>query len=791
MMISKKFNCLKAEKQNNIIQITGLVLGIVTCIFVGQYTFFEYSFDRFNNDNQLIYRTKETEGMRLGTLAKEQLSYIENSARLHPSYRGVTIVDGKKGFYENNAYFADGSLFDIFTFPIIKGEAKEALSHKNQMVISEKYAIKYFGNENPVGKTLLVNGAYESNVTYTVTGVFKDIPQNSHLQFNILFSIENILANQMYTKDEPWRWQNFFTYFKTNTPLDIEKFTSDLTTLAFNNGMPEKPGQKDLCKISALNDIHLNGQNNYMDNNPNASDINIRILIAFIIMAIAWLNFINIGIGSTLKNKMALGMKRILGASPVKIWSELFHKSFIINLIAFAVSTILFIFLNYILHQTGLLKPISLSLSWQVCFWVSIFCMQIIGVFLVSTSIHLLLNQQKSIEVLSNRSITTKKGYSPWITLFVLQFGASIVLISFALFSTRQVNGIINMNKGIQTNQILAIHSANYAEEGDIEHIRSVFEEEVQKISGVTAASSASYIPGSTISSYMPTRLAWKNNDANISCRMNFVGYDYLPLFGHKLIAGRNFSKDYSADGKGIIINETLAKAYGYGKASDAIGKEIFWEFRNESRNIIGVMEDFHHQSAEMPVEPTMFQLWDHARGYCLLKISAANPLQTIKSVEKLWAGVHGGNAFDYVWIDEHYQNQFNKWLQFVLIVKVLSLIAILIACMGLFGLSSMLLNKRTKEIGIRKVNGAKISEVMVMLNREFVKWVVIAFVIATPIAYYTMNKWLENFAYKTELSWWIFALAGLLALGIALLTVSWQSWRAARRNPVEALRYE
>jgi putative ABC transport system permease protein len=240
-----------------------------------------------------------------------------------------------------------------------------------------------------------------------------------------------------------------------------------------------------------------------------------------------------------------------------------------------------------------------------------------------------------------------------------------------------------------------------------------------------------------------------------------------------------------------VIINETLPKAYGFDKPDDAIGKEIYWEFRNAKRHIIGVMEDFRHQSADMPVEPTIFNWWDHARGYCLLKVSVANPLETIRALEKLWGKVHPGNAFDSLWIDEHYQKQFGKWVQLVQIVKVLSFIAILIACIGLFGLSSMLLDKRTKEIGIRKVNGAKVSEILTLLNKDFVKWVIIAFGIATPVAYCAMTKWLENFAYKTHLNWWIFALSGLLALGIALLTVSWQSWKAATKNPVEALRYE
>jgi putative ABC transport system permease protein len=202
-------------------------------------------------------------------------------------------------------------------------------------------------------------------------------------------------------------------------------------------------------------------------------------------------------------------------------------------------------------------------------------------------------------------------------------------------------------------------------------------------------------------------------------------------------------------------------------------------------------MADFHHQSADVPEEPTMFQFWDLANGYCLLKIKSQNPKETIGELEKLWGEIHRANAFDPMWLDKHYQKQFDKWVQFVHMIKALSFVAIFIASMGLFGLSSMLLDKRTKEIGIRKVNGARISEVLIMLNKDFVKWVVVAFIIAAPVAYYFLQKWLENFAYKTTLSLWVFALAGVFALVTALLTISWQSWRAATRNPVEALRSE
>lgn len=779
------------DKRNCTIQVIGLILGIVTCIFAGRYAVFEYSFDRFNPDNHRIYRTKGSEGRLLATLAKEQLSYVQEVARLHPCYRGVTLVIGDKSFFENHACFGDSKLFGILDFPIKKGNVEEALTRKNQMVISESYAKKIFGNDNPLGQTMLVNGSYENNITYTVAGVFADIPRNSHVQFDVIFSMENILAHPMYSQDSPWRWNNFFTYFKTIKTIDTEQFGGDLYALAKNNGREKKRDETEICRVQALCDLHLNGQTNYIDNNPTSHEVFTRIMIALLILVIAWLNFVNIGLGSALRNKLTFSVKKVLGASSGNILGELIQKSLLLNLLALIVSVGLYFVLDLIFKNTGVLHGMTWSVTSNILFWIGVVGVQIIGVVLVSLTIYGLLKRQNLANSLSNRSESVKQIHSPWITLFVLQFGVSIVLICFALIVNQQVDGMMNGDKGIDTHQILAVRSAYFSANENISSDRDVFEQEALKIPGVIGVSAASYIPGSTISSCMPTRLSGENEEANINCRMNFVSYGYVPLFGHKLLAGRNFSEKYLTDNSGIIINETLRKAYGFSSSEEAIGREIFWESKNVYRHIIGVMEDFHHQSAEMPVEPIMFQFWKYANGYCLLKIKTVNSPETVHEIEKLWNKVHKANAFNSIWIDEHYRKQFDKWIQLGQIIKSLSFIAILIACIGLFGLSSMLLDKRTKEIGIRKINGARISEVLILLNRDFVKWVVIAFLIATPIAWFTMHKWLENFAYKTTLSWWIFVLAGVLALSIALLTVSWQSWKAATRNPVEALRYE
>ena len=490
-----------------------------------------------------------------------------------------------------------------------------------------------------------------------------------------------------------------------------------------------------------------------------------------------------------MNHKLKIAVKKVLGAQSFSLWLEIFDKMLVLNIAAIFFSVILFFVLNPIMRSLfeGYFQFTFLT---QIQLWSIILVIQILGILLVSYTIHILQNRQNLVSLLSKRT-KASKGQQSWLFLFVFQFSASIVLICFSFFSTKQVNGLMNVSKGIETKQVLALCSANVSNDGDIYESRSIFEDEVLKLPQVLKSTSATYIPGSRIASNMPTRLSNKTEDDNVGCYMNWIGYDYIPLFQHKLIAGRNFSKEFTTDGSGVIINETLAKEYGFVNADDAIGKDIFWETRNTNKTIIGVIEDFHHQSAEIPIEPTMFHLWDHARGYCLLSLESSNTKATLREIETIWNEIHKGNAFEYVWIDEHYNKQFHKWMRYSNIINIFSFIAILIASIGLFGLSAMLIAKRIKEIGIRKVNGATERELVLLLNKQFMRLVIIAFFVACPIAWFIIKNWLNNFAYKTHLSWWIFVLSGLIAFMIAFLTVSMKTYKASRTNPVVALRNE
>jgi len=730
--------------------------------------------------------------MLIGPLAKENLPYISGYLRLHPAYRGVQIAIGEKSYSEENVYYADSSFFSTFTFPVINGDSKQALSTRNYLVISDRYAKKYFGVTNPIGQTLTLNGTYEEDVTYTVGAVFDNIPNNSHLQSDIFLSIENILEHDMYSTSNPWKWCNFFTYFITNKKIGIDKLNSDLKQLAIANGEQEFSKDEPKYNTIPLKTIHLNGEQNFSDNNFSAANVYLWIIVAFAIIIMVWVNNVNISIAQSLKSQRSIGVRKIYGANKLSFFVEQFLRFLLLNFSALLFSVLIAIYACSILGQwLGLTFTIPKGYYFQ--FWLLIIIVLFIGSLILGVINSMSANKSNVLEYLSNKNIEHSNRYlSPQNILLIFQFSISTVIICFAFFSWKQVNDMINVDRGINTERILAIRSAQVADKlTSIDVARSVFENEVLKIAGVKNSSSSVYIPGSYIPSNMETRLLGSNDEHEVPTRMNWIGYNYLDMFQHRILAGRSFSKEFPSDDSAVVINKKLAEEYGFVDVRDAVGKVIFWNSRNSNRTIVGVLEDFHQQSSENAIEPMMFHLWENARGYCLVKMTNDKASYVFNDIEKLWGKVHSKNPFEYVWMDDHYSSQFAKWKQFSRMTTIFSIISTIIACLGLFGIMAFIMSQRIKEIGIRRVNGASISDILVLLNKKYAILVFLSCILTIPFARFITQKWLDGFAYKTDLSLWVFALTGFLLMLITVSIVTLQSLKTVRRNPIESLRYE
>jgi len=805
-LLKQIYRRLLGKKGLLLISIGGLTLSMVAGIVIFHYLFFELSFDRFHTDADRIYRIDRnvlqkgevpsragmSTSMMAAEILKTKVSGVESTLRMHPVYGDANVKTGSSSFIETNLFYSDASFFSFFTFKCLYGDANSALNSPNNAVLSKSASEKIFHTANSINQSLDLYDRYLGKRTYTVAAVFDDLPLNTHLKINMLFPIENLLKQEQYTVD-PWKWANFRTYVKLSPHTNAQSVTAQMDEIAASEKIAGRfNSYKIQYGIFPLASIHLSGISDRFETDSNPLNILLILFAGILVILVAWLNYFNLSLIRLSGDKGKMVVKKILGAEKYLFRKEFILESLVVYTISFAFAVGIYsVSLRFLESRFGLhiqLLPYQLAVVWAgiiVTFWgfsvltgllLSFRCNRISGNKNAGQGLADAVSSRLSIKILSS-----------------FQFSGAIILVCFSLLAIKQINYMFGKESGFNKDNVLIINSPRLsADSQNIYQVRSAFREEALKIPGVKAVSSSTYIPGSFISSVQGIRIENESGIHDVDSHMNWVGTDYLTLYENKFIAGRNFTMNAGVEDNSFIINRKLSELLGYTNPDDAIGKEVLWKQGDKRKMIVGVVENFFHESPEKEIYPIAFHFANDVTGYYSIKITSDNrPDITVSNLQRLWDRMHEGNPFDYSWLDKSYDAQYNQWIRMKSIFIAFSFLAIFISAMGLIGHIGLLLAQRTKEIGIRKVNGARVTEVMVMLNRDFVKWVAIAFIIATPVAYYAMNKWLENFAYKTALSWWIFALAGVLALGIALLTVSWQSWKAATRNPVEALRYE
>ena len=805
-LLKQIYRRLLREKGLLLISIGGLTLSMVAGIVIFHYLFFELSFDKFHTDTDRIYRIDRnvlqkgevpskagmSSSMMAAEILKTKVSGVESTLRMHPVYGDANVKTGSSSFIETNLFYSDASFFSFFTFKCLYGDANSALSSPNNVVLSKSASEKIFHTANSINQSFDLYDRYLGKRTYTVAAVFDDLPLNTHLKVNMLFPITNLLKHEQYTVD-PWKWANFRTYVKLNSHTKPKSVTAQMDEIVKSENIASRfNSDKIQYGIFPLASIHLSGISDRFETNSNTLNILLILFAGILVIMVAWLNYLNLSQIRVSGDKGKIVVKKILGAEKYMFRKELILESLVVYTISFAFAvgiysaTTRFLESRFGLHIQ--LLPYQLAIIWAVII-VTFSGFSVLTGMLLSFRVNRISRNKNASQDLVD-AVSSRHSIR---ILSSFQFSGAIILVCFSLLAIKQINYMFGKESGFNKDNILNINSPRLsAGNQNIYQVRSAFREEALKIPGVKALTSSVYIPGSFISSIQGIRIENESGIHDIDSRMNWVGTDYLTLYENKFIAGRNFTMNVGVEDNSFIINRKLSEQLGYANPDDAIGKEVLWKQGNKKKMIVGVVENFFHESPEKEIYPMAFHFANDVTGYYSIKIASdIRPDLIMRDLQRLWNQMHEGNPFDYSWLDKSYDAQYNQWIRMKSIFITFSFLAIIISAMGLIGHIGLLLAQRTKEIGIRKVNGARISEVLVMLNKDFVKWVVIAFVIATPIAYFAMHKWLQNFAYKTELSWWIFALSGLIALSIALLTASWQTYRAARQNPVEALRYE
>jgi putative ABC transport system permease protein len=702
-------------------------------------------------------------------------------------YRTESLVKyGDKTFKEKNILFAQSSFFDLFSFPLLEGKADSSLLAINHAVITEETARKYFGDENPIGKMITLDGASD----FEVTGIVKSIPGNSHLKFDILVSYENLIKGSRYW-DSYWVSERVYSYILLTPGADAEALQTKLAQIpeTFIGKFMKEAFFLLEYRLVKLTDIHLHSSvSNELEVNGSYRNVVSLGIIACLVLLIAFINYINLATSRSIERAHEVGIRKVSGALKKDLVFQFLTESAFLNLLALIIS------LSCVLLLLPFFKQVMQS-PLQINYLVVLL---IFFLLLVSGSLCTGLLPAMYISRFAPGLVL--KGKNPtgsvWISRFknflvVFQFIISVILIICTITIYRQVIFMHNHDLGFNKEGLLVIDGPRIIGAITFEsYMNSLesFKNEIKAQSMVSNISASSNVPGTEIKNSRVFGIPVEGRNTEKRIDAYYVDNQFFNTYGLTILAGENFGAAFMEESNNIILNESALTYYGFEDAAGTVGKIL--RGGEQEVSIKAVINDFNQQSLQVLPGPIAF--FDQpANIFYTIKVNMAGIEKLIPELEKIWIEHYPGNPFNYFFLDDFYDEQYRAEQRFSGLFLASAILAIIIACLGLSGLSAYSITRRTKEIGIRKTNGARITQVLVLLNKDFMKWVLIAIVIATPIAWYAMNKWLENYAYKVSLSWWIFVLSGLLALGIALLTVSWRSWIAATRNPIEALRYE
>lgn len=799
-------NLLK-NKGFTAINIIGLALGIGCFIMISMFVIDELSYDRYHENADRIYRINSdiifggternmaVSADPMGETLKNDYPEVEQFIRFHASNNSKLIKKGNDFINESAVTHADSTLFDVFTFPAIIGDTKDALKQPNTVVITETAAIRYFGSaELAIGEMLETDD--NDQTLYKVTAVIEDIPKNSHFNFDFFFSMANVdyaFGNFLS--------HNFHTYIVLREGTDYKVFNKNFVEVIDKYLLPqaaqfmqiksmeefEASGNKLEYSLMPLTDIHLNSSRGVeLRANGNMQYVYIFSAAALFILLIACINFMNLTTARSSGRAKEVGIRKVLGSEKKALIGQFLTESTLIAVLALFVGLLLvWLSLGWFNGISGKEMLITSLLSPK--FLIFIFLLPLIVGGLAGAYPAFFLSSFQPIKVLKGKLYSGNKKNTLRNFLVVFQFATSIILIVGTIVIYKQLNHIQSTNVGFDKDQVLVVNNSGLPNE-----TRKSLKNEIEQLTEVKSASFAGFLPVSS-SSRSDTTFSTESvmTDSN-GFNMQYwnVDYDYLETMGMEIQSGRNFSRDFGADSTGIILNETAVKLSGF---TNPIGKKLYTIGQNSNLKvitIIGVVKNFNYASLRENVGALSFQLgnnsWETAYRFNTADVSGL-----ISIIENKYKDAAPGKPFNYKFLDEAFEDMYRQERRVGKVALAFALLAVIIACLGLFGLATYIAEQRTKEIGIRKVLGASVTNIVKMLSIDFVKLVVLAFVIATPIAWWFMNQWLQDFAFRINLSWLIFVATGAVALVVALITLSFQAIRAAIANPVDSLKTE
>jgi putative ABC transport system permease protein len=769
------------SKVYSLISISSLAVGIAVCILLLLYVADELSYDRYNENSDNIYRLCQEEhpyqAPGAARLLTDNLPEIVNSARILPRDNINVQVEDKR-FKEDKVAWVDPALFNIFSFNFVVGtKGSSSLQKPGTMVITEKTAKKYFGDENPIGKNVKVGNEYN----YLITSVIEEMPDNSHFKFDVFMTLED--GAMMFGDDwmDSWGWCNFLVYFEMQDHFSKPYVEEKISQMLQSVDNPNAPTTA--FTIQSVKDIHLYSSHFLGDIQPQSSIVYVLIFsaIGLLILFIASFNYVNLFTANATTRLTEISVRKTFGASRSRLAAQFIFESVLVFFVSFCVSLVL----------VGLALPIFNEISGKALSFSFLVNPNIIFGLLTMILVVGILAGWYPAFILSSFSPTgvlkssfkSGSGFQIKKLLIGTQFTIVIALIACAIIMFRQISFLETKNLGFDKEAVIT----SIFDFGDETKYNTLKNELLSK-SYVTGVSVASRIPSGSLSNQ--SYVVPEGQEEQFLIPYVHINFDYFKTLGIKPIQGRLFSEEFKTDvSESVILNNAAVKMLGI--KGNPIGQNLKIQWPGSTRKIVGVIGDVHFESLYNKIKPAVFVINYPDVYHIIVKVIPSDVVGSMKSVTEICQEIYPDEVIEFSFLDSILQQRYLKDYTTFQLMGFFAALAILLACMGLLGVSTFIITSRTKEIGIRKVNGAKVFEIIQMLNVGFVKWIAAAFILATPLAYYAMSRWLESFAYQTKLSWWVFAISGLLTIIIVLSTVSWVTYRAARRNPVESLRYE
>lgn len=798
ILLKQRLRSIFKSKTKTILGLLGLTIAITVFIIISQIVLFETSYDRYHNNYENIYRVQnnriyqnlddESAGCppATGPVLKDEISEIIESARIKPlmpnSILEIPKENRKKHFYHNNLYYADNSIFEIFSINFISGNPENALIEINSAVVTKGFGLKYFGKADVLGEQFTCNSS-EGKISYTISAVIENIPQNSYLDFDCLLSYQSLISLNSDAAYE-WGWNAFNTFIKLKPGSNLTLVNKKLKDIVSKYNLSDKNMTR-VFALQSLQSLHLHSNLRHeIGKRGNAFMIYILISIAIFILVIAWINYINISTAKSKKQFLEINVKKILGCSKKELFYSQLFETFVLNFIALIFSIVFIKVSSPLLNNFYNIELHPLSfIQWNILIGFTFFVSILSGIYpALSININRPLFANKFVKI-DNKASFSRNG------LVLIQFVISIVFIISTILVVKQLKYMGNKQDDLAIENIITIKTLSNSD--NLQNSQTVFIDEVKKMPGIEKVCISTTIPGGNYSNVIGAiRPITKEAVDGIKCSFIDANEAFFDLYKIDLLAGQNFRNNYLNSDR-IIINSLAAKMLGYENPTEAINqKVVLGEMDGSMRTIIGVVADYHQKSLQVPIEPTIFN-YRKFGDFISVKYHSELSTTIVGNLKVIWDKILPDQPFEYNFNDEFYSTQYSNDKLFGKLVSTFSVLIIFISCIGLYSLSRFSINTKIKEIGIRKVNGAKVAELIILLTSGFIKWIVIALFIACPIGWYIMNKWLANFAYRTEFNWWIFFLAGFITLIIAITTILLQTWKAANRNPVEALRYE